>query len=91
MKLSEVVRGVEVKEFDKEPDYTSYSDGVVVGNNSLAQAEVVVDREKIEKMIGEYMSSVSYAKLDGVFRYNPLANQIATAIESGAIISLKEG
>lgn len=81
-KLSHVVRGVE----DINKDVSEWEDGY----NSLASANVVVDREKIERMIGEYISSVSHTKLDGVFRYNPLANQIATAIESGEVISLKE-
>ena len=77
MKLHEVVRGVE--EIDK--DCSEWEDG----HNSLASAEVVVDSHLLE-VIRKHIDSDGKL-VGGVPR---LYNAIATAIESGSIISLKE-
>lgn len=89
MKLHEVVRGVEVKEYPK--GIGSGVDEELEGYNSLASAEVVVD----EKAIAMLMTKVSEDKYHGkAFTYNymvdVIAQAIATAIESGAVLSLKK-
>lgn len=89
MKLSDVVRGVE------EKDLSGYREGhgrgseghyLEYGYNSLASAEVVVDREKIKESIRKWEGGQTLIKIN----YDSLAQAIATAIESGEIISLKE-
>ena len=74
-KLSEVVRGVEEKE-TLDPMRQSQK---AVGHNKLASADVVVDREKINELLWN----------EDKQPYIGLVEQIATAIESGSIISLK--
>ena len=88
MKLAGVVRGVEIK---KCRDNVCLQNMVcdckdIKSHNRLASAEVVVDREAI----------ISALNKSGCFRVCPIqarektAQAIATAIESGAIIRLKE-
>ena len=109
-KLHEAVRGVEVKEL--MPMVTDYRRGhktvdFIKGYNSLAQAEVVVDRETLKDIILEIASnhphrnwglgikgydsvSMEQRRKENLKHWDLLVDAIATAIESGAIISLKE-
>ena len=80
MKLSDVVRGVEEKDTD---GFSPEEIGGKAWNraksyNSLASAEVVVDRERIFEIIVDIALPLK------------ITEAIATAIESGSIISLKE-
>ena len=89
MKLSDVVRGVEIKEYPK--GIKSGVDEELEGYNSLASAEVVVDREKIAFMIKDkYWDTLEYNRDLLELHAKDLAKSIATAIESGSIIRLKE-
>jgi len=81
MKLHEVVRGVEVKEYPK--GIGSGVDEELEGYNSLASAEVVVDSRAIANVINDM-------DLDRWDSDEALAQAIATAIESGAVLSLKK-
>lgn len=90
MKLSDVVRGVEVKENkigipERLTDFCTKD--FREGYNSLASAEVVVDREKVAEIIIKNDVPVECSYEHSVKK---LAQAIATAIESGSIISLKE-
>ena len=83
MKLSDVVRGVEKKDRklnNGRESWVYFSDGY----NSLASAEVVVDREKLKALVN----------IDGLLLRKDFENEvteaIATAIESGAVIKIKE-
>ena len=89
MKLSDVVRGVE------EKDIQAFENTTADGWNDLASAEVVVDIYKIAELLDKknvvqhIESNNSY--WGGKLGLIPIAQAIATAIESGSIISLKEG
>ena len=89
-KLYEVVRGVEVKELAgyDEPYSSINRFHQRIGYNSLASAEVVVDREKIANIFLDWDRS-RQASGSFVESVSTLANSIATAIESGSTISLK--
>ena len=96
--IKQVVRGVEEKnclwnwEGNSGWSATECKDyGIAVGYNSLALTEVVVDREKIAKMIKAMAYVDDDVAFDPTNKYiNDIADAIATAIESGSIISLKE-
>ena len=77
MKLHEIVSGVEVKELNAYKYDEEY--GRDEGYNTLAEAEVVVDRDKIQECINEWAD-----------RGISLVNIIATAIEKGEIVKLRE-
>jgi len=81
MKLHEIVRGVEV---DGENGATVWKHGYVRGYNSLAEAEVVVDKEQLDIVV---QSNALYQIPKKVI--DDIVKGVATAIESGAIISLK--
>ena len=86
MTIKDVIRGVEIK-YDN-PKHIGHCDR---GYNSLASAEVVVDREKIKESINSalfYLGHIGSTLND--YDKKVIENYIATAIESGAIIRLKE-
>ncbi|MCK9324172.1 MAG: hypothetical protein M0P69_01610 [Bacteroidales bacterium] len=83
MKLSDVVRGVEVRKIGERGDNYDRVDYINGGYNSLASAEVVVDSRAIANVINDM-------DLDRWDSDEALAQAIATAIESGAVLSLKK-
>ena len=100
--IAQVVRGVEVHTWTKEDkdcfDDLSPDQDYKHGYNSLASAEVVVDREKMELVLRNiYADLMVDARGDKELmgaRALEMAKRsieaIATAIESGSIISLGE-
>ena len=85
-KLHEVVRGVEEKEENLNCGSTvKVTDYQARGHNILASAEVVVQKSSLVDIINaEYFKAK-----DGFIESGVLAQAIATAIESGAVISIK--
>ena len=80
--MHEVVKGIEVKTYQNTREWMNGGAYRADGYNSLASAEVVVDRK-------ELYDSLPYGYLDGIQR-SEICDLVATAIESGSIIRLKE-
>ena len=85
MKLHEVIRGIEVKTYQNTREWMNGGAYRADGYNSLASVEVVVDSHLLE-VIRKHIDSDGKL-VGGVPR---LYNAIATAIESGAVLSLKK-
>ena len=106
MKLSDVVRGVEIKDMSQEnfndlvyrpplrdgdtipaQKYINYDERR--GYNSLASAEVVVDREQIRQIIDTSTENciAENMTVEEVVACN--TNAVYAALNSGSIISLK--
>ena len=92
-KLHKVVRGVEVKEVPTVIDGDDIVHIHKLGYNSLAESEVVVDRDKVGQVIRNIAKEFDalWEEMDKVDNLDVeiMSKAIATAIEGGAIISLK--
>ena len=83
MKIKDVVRGVEEKTYQNTREWMNGGAYRADGYNSLASAEVVVDRDAMCKVARETLFDVDCDLLEDI------VSVITTAIESGSIISLK--
>ena len=89
-KLNEVIRGVEERSL-RLPEGESEPCVYNLGYNSLANAEVVVDREELTGITAQgYCTDRNGHKVLDPDLLEDIAKAIATAIENGSIIRLKE-
>ena len=86
MTIKDVIRGVKIKPEDVLNPRES------IGYNSLAQAEVVVDRLIIAKTLLKEETGMMWQGICDEEKelWLAKADKLATAIESGSIISLKD-
>lgn len=84
MKIKDVVRGIEEKTYQNTREWMNGGAYRADGYNSLASAEVVVDKNRVMLELDWLSTGLP----DGIVEQ--IANTIRTTIESGSIISLKE-